>query len=183
MIYLDGHRVLEDSDNRLNWNLLTGTSDWSGDWYNLKNAITNKLEGNQVYTYSNQDWQGPTKTIHVDPGFYTFSLMMKVNGTLNGTVAFFIQPSYSRKKMPGLSSDSVYLTDGTAIIKNVKSGWNKYFASFNITEEGYIEPRIETSSNQNTILLAEYKLENGTVTTPWMPAIADLMFKKQNGER
>lgn len=26
MIYLDGHKILEDSDNRLNWNLLTGSS-------------------------------------------------------------------------------------------------------------------------------------------------------------
>lgn len=181
MIYLNGTKILDESDKQPQWNLISGTSDFSGGWFNLQNTTANQFNGNQVVAYNNQDWQGPCKTVHIEPGFYTFSLMMNVNQPLNGTISFFVQPSYSKKKQAGLSSDSEYLTKGTALIKNIPSGWNKYSVSFSVKEEGYIEPRIETSSNNNSISLAQFKLERGGTATPWMPAIADLMLKNQNG--
>lgn len=152
-------------------NLLLGTRDFYGDWYNPYNGWTktgDTYNGLSI-AETNDSWLAPSQFYPVKQGeTYTFSLFARyTSGTgssiiyvmldfnpENGYARAWVNPSYKECSLD--------------------TNWKKYSLTFTVTQDGYIKPRMERANmNTNTLQVCGLMLENGTVAHDWSPAPED----------
>lgn len=148
--------------NALNPNLLTGTSDWSGTaWYaGLSSAFKNGTTYQGLTVIERKGaWNMPYQIYTVSTaGVYTFSVWVKqsLDGVETHKIAY----------VNGSFVDSTIITskafDWTRITITMKS--------LNVGDK--IQCRVETNGTGD-LFVAGYKLEKGSVATPYIPNIAD----------
>lgn len=183
MIYANGLKLLEESDKSPNWNLLTGTSDWSGQWVNnsVQYSKTNSYDsnGNLLLHYIGA-WNGIYKPVKTIVGnFYTFSFLI-TNFKSSSTINLY---SNSENSFLALFVDHKQVPTGPTIDKKLLEDGNEHkidaMYQSNTTEAFWA--RAEKTTSDGSMDLSSMKLECGTVPTPWMPAIADLALKSDLG--
>ena len=147
-------------------NLLKGTRDFSGDWKNKSanwKKHAEKYKGVDVL-FKNNSWNGIGQEIDTKIGeIYTFSLWMK-SDLKNDTVNFYVNRNGSVEKGWGIpASTSVAITNE----------WKRYSFTFNITENGFIFPRVERLNQDTNLYIAGLKLEKGSYATLYTEAPED----------
>lgn len=179
MIYVNGMKILDEFDKQPNWNLLVGTQDFSGPWTYISKA-NNNFFNFSVINYFNNQWGGICQYCNVTPGIYTFSVYAR---DLKGDSSDYIMSPLNQvsETTPDGKTVSMAKVDKQSEIIKLSNEWQKFKTTFRVINAGAIKPRIETSDKDRQIQLAGFKLEHGSIATPWMPAIADLMLKNQNG--
>lgn len=182
MIYLNGTKILDESDKQPNWNLLTGTKDFSGNW-KLLSKTSDSYEDFTIAKYENTAWNGTSQYVKVTPGIYTFSLYAHYLNDFNGAVHFYTALNEPTETLPNGSVVSKAEVDMSleSCTFPITSDWQRYAYTSVVKTSGWIKPRIESDTKRNQIEIAGFKLERGSIATPWMPAIADLQLKSQNG--
>lgn len=145
--------------NALNPNLLTGTSDWSGTWTNLSGFSKNGTYNGLTILERKYAWNGAYQAYTIQTaGVYTFSAWVKqsVNGIQTGLYAYINGVSQSGTWYPTNNFD-----------------WTRVSFTFKSLKVGDIViARIEINGTGD-LEIAGYKLEKGSVATPYIPNIAD----------
>lgn len=154
MIYLSGHRLLEDSDNRLNWNLLTETNLDFKDYVIPKNKI-----------YPGQFILSPVPFT----GTLTFSAFIENDSDQ----AIYLRGDGNTNR----SSDPVnpHSCKRLFVTNEFNDNGGLWYS---------VQSANDTSMTANADMhfkVKEVKLEFGNIATPWMPSLSDLVFKNQNG--
>ena len=127
-----------------------------------------KYQGLKVVDQSNRQWNGFGPYIYVQKGTYTFSCYAKTSGLGFKSIMIPLNTGLDDKdKQPATVNTQ------TMAISSV-SDWSRFDGTFVVSEAGYIHPRVESSGNNDVLLLAGFKLEKGSVATPWCPSINDL---------
>lgn len=178
--FVNGKKLLAESNLLPQWNLLTGTKDFSGEWSNLTKS-TDTFGDFGVANYFNKPWTGTGQYYIAMVGIYTFSFWAK---NLNGTISVkeYISLNGNIETTPsGKSVTKADVNGGDNTNFQLTNDWQKYTSTFSVKSIGAIKPRIETGSDSNKIQIAGFKLERGTKATTWMPAISDLALKSDLG--
>lgn len=166
---------LVKSNNGGGINLLKGTANFRPDdiWFPLGawTRTSEKYNGLTVFkVHVDENWNGLTQYYPVKAGeTYTFSLNARYESG-NGKSSFYIELNDPQQEAGhnhahvSPSSQSVLLTED----------WNRYSITFTVNSDGYIKPRIERDNfNKNILEICGFKLEKGSVATPWTPAPED----------
>lgn len=182
MIYVDGLKLLDESDKQPNWNLLTGTADFNGtEWLNL-NKTNSKFNQLRIADYTSVPWNGVSEYYNAIIGTYTFSFFAHITNNASNYNLYFYAELNSKTEQ---SSSGITYNSATVNVTSPKwslsNEWKRYSVTFNVTNSGAVRPRIETNSTDPKIELAGFKLERGSIATPWMPAISDLALKSDLG--
>ena len=172
---VDKLEQLVKSNNGGGINLLKGTANFRPDdiWFPLGAWIrtSEKYNGLTVFkVHVDENWNGLTQYYPVKAGeTYTFSLNARYESG-NGKSSFYIELNDPQQEAGhnhahvSPSSQSVLLTED----------WNRYSITFTVNSDGYIKPRIERDNfNKNILEICGFKLEKGSVATPWTPAPED----------
>ena len=152
-------------------NLLQGTKDFSGSWRNWSNDQTWKHDGwvdpngNQAVVQEKRAWNGYYQPKWLDAGTYTFSCYYYITGA--DTKAFI----YSN---PNGGDNLVTLNTGSKELNSTKNRWNKAEFTFAVTKAGNSALRVELDNYNSGLHIGSYKLEKGSVATPWTPNPNDL---------
>lgn len=191
MIYLAGHELLEESDKQPQWNLLSGSSNWSGTWYQATTgdgSLTNLKDqyGNLFVRHDTRAWQGTNQSCYLTENrFYTFSLIFK-NETKNISRCQFFA-----NQVEGATVEIqpvAYCVDGSKVVADdggniaLPKDDSEHIISFvfAVTKSGRSNMRMEVPDG-GSYLISSFKLEYGTKATRWMPAISDLALKSDLG--
>lgn len=166
--YLARRKLLDENDLPPQWNLLTGTADFSGDDWNWSNSkIETNLKapnGNSVAT--EQNWSQVYKIINLTKGnYYTFSIDVKD-----------VYAQILVQNPDGTDADCIDKRITQLHFEN--SDWHKAQLTFKCIKSSQV--RI-FEAHDNPHQVANMKLELGTIATPWMPAISDLALKSHLG--
>lgn len=156
-------------------NLLKGTADFRPD--NLWQPLNAWVRTNETYNgltifkgKMTEDWNGLCQYYPVKSGeTYTFSLNARYeSGT--GKSFLYIQLNSSQEgQYKGVD------TTPRSLVINLNENWQRYSFTFKASSDGYIKPRIERGDrNKNILEICGFKLEQGSVATPWTPNPADL---------
>lgn len=156
-------------------NLLKGTADFRPD--NLWQPLNVWVRTNETYNgltifkgKTTEDWNGLCQYYPVKSGeTYTFSLNARYeSGT--GKSFLYIQLNSSQEgQYKGTD------TTPRSLGINLNENWQRYSFTFKASSDGYIKPRIERGDkNKNILEICGFKLEQGSVATPWTPNPADL---------
>lgn len=156
-------------------NLLKGTADFRPD--NLWQPLGSWVRTNETYNgltilkgKVDVDWAGMCQYYPVKKGeTYTFSLNARYeSGTGNSTFYILLNGSQEGEyKAANITPASLNI--------NLNESWQRRSFTFTATSDGYIKPRIErTNNNKNILEICGFKLERGTVATPWTPNPADM---------
>lgn len=156
-------------------NLLKGTADFRPD--NLWQPLNAWVRTNETYNgltifkgKMTEDWNGLCQYYPVKSGeTYTFSLNARYeSGT--GKSFLYIQLNSSQEgQYKGVD------TTPRSLGINLNENWQRYSFTFKASSDGYIKPRIERGDkNKNILEICGFKLEQGSVATPWTPNPADL---------
>lgn len=143
-------------------NLLRGT-DYSGiDRLDTRYWLQDlPIQHDDTYPYVayGYDWNYKHKTIHLEPGTYTLSVMAK---------------SYEPGKPGKLRVDTGFWEYGKTFGVTTDE-WQRYSLTFDITEpyDGHLR-LMESGDLKTLIRFARVKLERGTVATDWTPAPEDV---------
>lgn len=189
--FVNGEKLLTESDLPPRWNILTGTKDFSGKWSNATDGdgkLTDLKDhyGNYFVRHDNVAWQGTNQNAMVSGNqIYTFSLIFK-NESKNVKHLRMYASGYS--STTDIQINSVYIDkvktsfidEGQSISAPTDDTEHELSYVININKSGIINLRIE-SMEDASYLISSFKLEHGSTATPWMPAISDLMLKNQNG--
>lgn len=156
-------------------NLLKGTADFRPD--NLWQPLNAWVRTNETYNgltifkgKTTEDWNGLCQYYPVKSGeTYTFSLNARYeSGT--GKSFLYIQLNSSQE---GQYKETDTTPRSLGI--NLNENWQRYSFTFKASSDGYIKPRIERGDkNKNILEICGFKLEQGSVATPWTPNPADL---------
>lgn len=155
-------------------NLLHGTADFSGDWLNRDtewDRASEKYNGLTVYkVHQVQDWCGLSQYYKVESGeTYTFSAYARYS---SGTGASRIYLGLNTDPENGLNASIV---SPAAKQYSFDNNWKRVEITFTVTKAGYIKPRLErTNNNKNVLEVCGFKLEKGSVATPWSPAPSEV---------
>lgn len=185
--FVNGEKLLTDSDLPPQWNLLSGTSDWSGNWENINNSQYSKTakrdsNGNILLHYQGA-WTGINKVITAFANeIYAFSFNI-TNAQINGDIAVYANNNQFVLQRAYLDGKSCALNTNTGVIDKTALDKKEHRISIigQVKSSGDFSLRIESTTNDNSIDLSSMKLEHGDKSTQWMPAVADLMLKNQNG--
>lgn len=166
-----GKQELALKKDTINPNLIDGSasfdkfSDASGGIPQVNDA---KYQGLKVVDQSNRQWKGFGPYIFVQAGTYTFSFYAKTSGLGVKSIMLPLNTGLDDK-----DKQSAAVNTQTMVILSV-SDWSRFDCTFVVNEAGYIHPRIESSGNNDVLLLAGFKLEKGSIATPWCPSMNDL---------
>ena len=169
-IFVANKEIAERKDI-INPNLIDGSASFDGSSDARKGIpqVTDaKYQGLKVVDQSNRQWNGFGPYIYVQKGTYTFSCYAKTSGLGFKSIMIPLNTGLDDKdKQPAT------VNTRTMAISSV-SDWSRFDGTFVVSEAGYIHPRVESSGNNDVLLLAGFKLEKGSVATPWCPSINDL---------
>lgn len=166
-----GKQELALKKDTINPNLIDGSasfdgfSDASGGIPQVNDA---KYQGLKVVDQSNRQWKGFGPYIFVQAGTYTFSFYAKTSGLGVKSIMIPLNTGMDDKDKQSAAVN----TQAMAILS--VSDWSRFDCTFVVNEAGYIHPRIESSGNNDVLLLAGFKLEKGSIATPWCPSMNDL---------
>ena len=167
-------------------NLLTGTKDWTGDWYTYNDGTGNNTatDGGTVDGFSARTvataWNGITRRVQLKSGVtYTFSSYVKVDA---GNVAHIyisdkVDDSYSYAEIDAGHKEFGPYSDGA---------WHLVSFTFTPTSSDssktlkYAVPRVVPNGNYNLSVYG-YMLCEGTSTT-WEPAASEDTSSDTGGE-
>ena len=159
MIYLNGIKILDESDKQPQWNLVT----------NGKGPFQpqlNVLDNNQIYDYTNVYMiQGQTYTLSAQTNG-AFSHTHETRSENNYCTIWLIKDEHYRPNSFEIISDTDTST-GTTFVWDLPTG------NYHIRVNGY--------RKDNSTKAWNIKIEKGNHATEWLPAIADLMLTNQNG--
>lgn len=167
-------------------NLLKGTADFSGPWFNKNGkgwsyngewqppTSENKSERNNnvVYQNSGHAWDGLGQTVELDTGEYTFSMWMWP--TLSGNESMNIYAGDSQYGGTAKVNYSGYRYSAS----QPQNRWILVKTYLTVTQGGKLSIRPELNQASGTIHVASYMLQHGHVENPvWAPAPDDLAPK------
>lgn len=167
-------------------NLLKGTADFSGPWFNKNDkgwsysgewqppTSENKSERNNnvVYQDSGHAWDGLGQTVELDTGEYTFSMWMWP--TLSGNESMNIYVGDSQYGGTAKVNYSGYRYSAS----QPQNRWILVKTYLTVTQGGKLSIRPELNQASGTIHVASYMLQHGHVENPvWAPAPDDLAPK------
>ena len=156
-------------------NLLKGTADFRPDnlWQPLGSWVRTNETYNGLTIFKGKvdvDWDGMCQYYPVKEGeTYTFSLNARYeSGTGKSTFYALLNSSQEGQyKAANITPASLNI--------NLNESWQRRSFTFTATSDGYIKPRIErTNNNKNILEICGFKLERGSVATPWTPNPADM---------
>lgn len=164
----------------VNPNMLNGTADWSGDWYqdNAGGIDMNYVadgwvdpEGNPaIIAPSSGDFFAPNKVVNLTRGTYTLSGWIWSGIDLHPFYA--IKPSFLNKDKGGAVSDTVVFNKATP------NQWTRCYLTFTVTKDGLIAVGPWSLRDYH---VGSLKLEKGDKATPWVPSSEDRY--KNTGEQ
>ena len=146
-------------------NLMVGTKDFSGDWFNkAKWTLENeKYLGLSVYSRQ-EEWLGLSEVVEVRLGeTYTFSAYVK--SSIENDLVFMYLDNRLVEPRASLSLVRKDISVGT--------NWTRVSATFSVTKAGLMTPRFERNNKKAKLYVAGYKLELGNVPSDWSQAIED----------
>lgn len=140
------------------WNLLT---DSSGPFQPQTGTTDNQLiyQNSKIYLVKGK----------------TYTLSAKTNGSFTNVH----DNTHENNNCTIWVTDSISMTGNYAIISNSATSTGTTFG-WSLPTGNYLL-RVNTYRKDNSIKAWNIKIEEGNTPTPWMPAIADLMLKSQNG--
>lgn len=147
-----------------NLNLLDGTRDFSGTWGNSSSWVTDgTYKDLTVKKRTGGQWNGIYKTFTVSKdGNYTFSAYVKSSGNNANIYRYFFL-------------DGVNINTYNKLFGN-NFDWTRDSVTLNLKANDIISIRYEISSGGTDSILwvAGYKLEQGSIATPWMPSSSEV---------
>lgn len=166
----DVARLLNDKTN-----LLLGTRNFSGDSWGNKTHWHEEpgyWKGLKVFS-STERWFGLQYKYEVKQGQqYTFSFWARQEKD-NSSASIVL--SESDKGDQGITTP---YTRGV----HIGTEWKRYSLTFQAESDGIIYPRVEQNVQGNKLYIAGYKLELGSVATPWEPNEADVAENIEHNE-
>lgn len=180
--FVNGEKLLTESDLPPQWNLLKGTSDWSGDWTNKGSwkATTKHDSNGNLLLNRVGSWYGIQQFISAFANqIYTFSVFIT---NLQNSETLGVYASDNSKPLKAyLDGKEINLPpngqfDTSKINDNQE---HKAIFTFQPIQDGTFSVRIENPYETGSLNLSSMKLERGSKATAWMPAISDLMLKNQ----
>lgn len=166
-----GKQELALKKDTINPNLIDGSASFDG-FSDAGGGIPQvndaKYQGLKVVDQSNRQWNGFGPYIFVQAGTYTFSFYAKTSGLGVKSIMIPLNTGLDDKDKQSAAVN----TQAMAILS--VSDWSRFDCTFVVNEAGYIHPRIESSGNNDVLLLAGFKLEKGSIATPWCPSMNDL---------
>lgn len=131
-----------------------------GEWYTWERYLPDE----PAYNTFRQNI-GLGNEIYVDVGTWTFSVYMKAESQLTDSARFIISeasdfPHYSQRATVSATTKN---------ISTVPATYQRFTFTFNVTEAGYICPRIEKLDDSgNNIIVTCYQLESGSTASPYI---------------
>lgn len=166
-----GKQELALKKDTINPNLIDGSASFDG-FSDAGGGIPQvndaKYQGLKVVDQSNRQWNGFGPYIFVQAGTYTFSFYAKTSGLGVKSIMIPLNTGIDDK-----DKQSAAVNTQAMVILSV-SDWSRFDCTFVVNEAGYIHPRIESTGNNDVLLLAGFKLEKGSIATPWCPSMNDL---------
>ena len=166
----DVARLLNDKTN-----LLLGTRNFSGDSWGNKTFWHEEAgywKGLKVFS-STEIWFGLQYKYEVKQGQqYTFGFWARQEKD-NSSASIVL--SESDKGDQGITTP---YTRGV----HIGTEWKRYSLTFQVVADGIIYPRVEQNVQGNKLYIAGYKLELGSVATPWEPNEADVAENIEHNE-
>lgn len=160
-----GGEIADALNNKTN--LLLGTRSFSGDSWGNKTFWHEEAgywKGLKVFS-STEIWFGLQYKYEVKQGQqYTFSFWARQEKD-NSSASIVL--SESDKGDQGITTP---YTRGV----HIGTEWKRYSLTFQAESDGIIYPRVEQNVQGNKLYIAGYKLELGSVATPWEPNEADV---------
>ena len=142
-------------------NLLMGTREFQGDWINTSLWNSEGTYAGLAVRKRSGSWSGLGQYYNADPNTtYTFSYYAKASETGNFSEIFTLDTE-------DWSSPVVY--PPAYGNQAITTEWQRYSVTFTTKSSGKICPRVSANKDGITIYLAGYKLEKGSVVTPWCP--------------
>jgi hypothetical protein len=146
-------------------NLMVGTKDFSGDWFNKAKWTLEQEKYLGLSVYSRQEeWLGLSEIVEVRLGeTYTFSAYVK--SSIDNDLVFMYLDNRLVEPRASLSLTRKDIQVGT--------NWTRVSATFSVTKAGLMTPRFERNNKKAKLYVAGYKLELGNVPSDWSQAIED----------
>lgn len=146
-------------------NLMVGTKDFSGDWFNKAKWTLEQEKYLGLSVYSRQEeWLGLSEVVEVRLGeTYTFSAYVK--SSIENDLVFMYLDNRLVEPRASLSLVRKDISVGT--------NWTRVSATFEVTKAGLMTPRFERNNKNAKLYVAGYKLELGNVPSDWSQAIED----------
>ncbi len=146
-------------------NLMVGTKDFSGDWFNKAKWTLEQEKYLGLSVYSRQEeWLGLSEVVEVRLGeTYTFSAYVK--SSIENDLVFMYLDNRLVEPRASLSLVRKDISVGT--------NWTRVSATFSVTKAGLMTPRFERNNKNAKLYVAGYKLELGNVPSDWSQAIED----------
>ena len=152
-------------------NLMTGTKDFSGDWFNKAKWTLEDEKYLGLSVYSRQEeWLGLSEIVEVRVGeTYTFSAYVK--SSIENDMVFMYLDNRLVEPRASLSLTRKDIQVGT--------NWKRVSATFSVTKAGLMTPRFERNNKNGKLYVAGYKLELGNVQSDWSQADEDVDAKTE----
>lgn len=152
-------------------NLMTGTKEFSGDWFNKAKWTLEDEKYLGLSVYSRQEeWLGLSEIVEVRVGeTYTFSAYVK--SSIENDMAFMYLDNRLVEPRASLSLTRKDIQVGT--------NWKRVSATFSVTKAGLMTPRFERNNKNGKLYVAGYKLELGNVQSDWSQADEDVDAKTE----
>lgn len=147
-------------------NLFKGSKDFSGSWVNLGNWTreSEKYQGMAVMSRVGT-WFGISQAFETQKGeVYTLSFYIKSSIDRDRINVYFTHASTNQ-----LARTSPYMSSVA-----ISNEWQRTSVTFEITESGFILPRIERFNTEAPVYVAGLKLERGNISTDYSEAPEDI---------
>ena len=152
-------------------NLMTGTKEFSGDWFNRAKWTLEDEKYLGLSVYSRQEeWLGLSEIVEVRVGeTYTFSAYVK--SSIDNDLVFMYLDNRLVEPRASLSLTRKDIQVGT--------NWKRVSATFSVTKAGLMTPRFERNNKNAKLFVAGYKLELGNIQSDWSLADEDVEAKTE----
>lgn len=152
-------------------NLMTGTKEFSGDWFNKAKWTLEDEKYLGLSVYSRQEeWLGLSEIVEVRVGeTYTFSAYVK--SSIDNDLVFMYLDNRLVEPRASLSLTRKDIQVGT--------NWKRVSATFSVTKAGLMTPRFERNNKNAKLFVAGYKLELGNIQSDWSQADEDVDAKTE----
>lgn len=144
-----------------NLNLLDGTKDFSGNWENASEWVTDGTYKGLTVKKRTKQWNGIYKIFKAPKdGVYTFSAYIKASGATTSINRYGIVNGLEKTDL-AIGSNFDWRIDTVTV--SLKVGQTAFF-------------RYEIASNNVDSILwnAGHKWEEGSIATPWMPSFSEV---------
>lgn len=162
----------------VNPNMLNGTADWSGDWYedqwnSGKHIVTqwtsdgwNDPEGNTALKSSTPTGYPPNKVINLQKGIYTLSGWVYSSSAETSYWLIGMEPILIDGKKAKVDSPD-------KLVSIPANQWVRLSVTFKVVESGLTRIAVNQPSITNVYHVGSLKLEKGDKATAWVPSAND----------